>query len=431
MTTHLPGAPAPTVARFAVRAGLRAAIITATATLATAVSFTYLVGGPDAVTGRSQTDAWPYPRSTDHLLIQSTHTAMLILIGWSLIATATVGLATACIAAAGRRAQLHALNAEHRSQQRTIESTVWKLVAQTLSDNTDPAYRINLVDAASRLLDTTNASTPSPLFGEATDHLPTQSRAVRIYGPAGAGKTSYAHHLATQERAERRHVTVIRPGDTASSWCEYEYPAADHATITVVNSEWLNTQAARRALVTRFDRNNGRAHPAETVIVESGGLEPENLRDLISRLFDAILAEPNTENRLVVLVDGPNDLSDMPTPHRFDTEILLPGTPGHPAALRAALERFSTDELTLERLQTRINGGGLASSRFERQICDWFTGPAHDYLRQHMTRVNEEPQPTIIADEHRLIQHGILRRPDDRLAELVLPEPLSGLHLQH
>lgn len=326
-----------------------------------------------------------------------------------------------------------------RELARAVGQAVWQKVADILNDTVNGRYLVgssaaaSLVAAAHRLLGSDEDGDLPPLFGGgATDCLPVASRSVRFYGPLGSGKTVCARRIVVQEAAAGRHVTVIRSGEMPYGRLEYEFADLSPAQLEVIDAESLATAEARHALASRFDRRldrkNGVARPAETVLVDDGrGLRAAAFGDLVVRLRD-IVANPDNCTRLVVLVHRPEDLCDPPG--LFDTEVVLPGEAGfdRPDVLQGALDRLSRDELTVARLAARVSGGGLVTSRHERQILDGLSESTREYLAPRKTQFVEVAMASTDG-----FQHGILKTPHGVLAEFRLPAladfgaaPISG-----
>lgn len=326
-----------------------------------------------------------------------------------------------------------------RAQARAVGSAVWQKVADVLNDTVGGRYLVGsaeaagLVAAAHRLLDRDGSADVARLFeGGAGDCLPTASRAVRIYGPIGSGKTVCARRLVVQEIGAGRHVTVIRSGTSIFGKAQYAFSDGHPGVgqFDTIDAEDLETAGARRALTAsldrRDDRKNGVSRPDETVLVDTeGSLPAKALRDLIVGLVD-VVANPGNRTRLVVLVDGPEDLCDPAG--LFDTEIILPGRPPvlssagvpihqvDPGVLRAALRRFSREELTLLRLEARVSVGGVVTSRHERQILAGLCESDREYLASRTTEIIEPPMAATAG-----LQHGILKAPNGTLMEFSLP----------
>lgn len=319
-------------------------------------------------------------------------------------------------------------------RQHALESNIWRTLTQQRCPATSTDEQGGLVHAVERLISDTE---PGPLLtGGITDCLPSQSRAVRICGPLGSGKTVCARRIARQAVTAGRHVTAIR--HRVNGLPVDEYALADvNPCLTLVDSESLTTVNGRQALADRFDTRdnlkNGIISDSNTVIVDIplNVLPLADLHDLTIRLYQALAT--HSDATLVVLVSGPHDLSagtpEMPV-NLFDTEVVLPGQLGQypERTCRAALERWTTDDLTLERLMARVGGGGVAASPREQEVLDLFPfgSPEREYLSQRVSRVVEGPQPVIMSgagnggSEYRL-QHGFLKRPDGKLAEFTLP----------
>lgn len=315
-----------------------------------------------------------------------------------------------------------------RELARAAGSAVWQKVADVLNDTVNGRYLVgssaaaSLVAAAHRLLGSDEDDDLPPLFGGATDCLPAASRSARIYGPVGSGKTVCARRIVIQETDAGRHVTVIRTGKTPCGQVEYEFDALSSAQFEAIDAESLAAADARYALALRFnrrdDRRNGIVRPAETILVDDGNaLDADALGDLVVRLCD-IVATPDNCTRLVVLVNGPDDLCDPPG--LFDTEVVLPGEVGfgfdRQDELQGVFDRLSRDELTVVRLAARVSGGGLVTSRHESQILDGLSESTREYLAPRKTQFVEVAMASTDG-----FQHGILKTPSGGLAEFRLP----------
>lgn len=309
-------------------------------------------------------------------------------------------------------------------------SAVWQRVTDVLTDNVDGPYLVgspaaaDLVSAAHRLLGPVGVVGRVLFVGGVTDSLPATARSVRIYGPIGSGKTVCSRRLIIQEATAGRHVTVIRPGRTPYGRAEYEFESLSSEQIEVIDAESLATAEARDALAVRLsrrgDREDGSVRVTETILIDDGNeLRADDRGDLVARLRD-IVADPDNSTRLVVLVNGCDDLCDPPG--LFDTELVLPGAAavfyrfGKPDTLEQMFDRLSRDELTVARLAARVSGGGIAASRHERQILDGLSESAREYLEPRKTQFPEVAMAVTSG-----FQHGILKAPNGVLSEFRLP----------
>lgn len=412
-------------ASFGVWVGVVAGGATAAVVAVTAVSLAYSIGGADAVAGHTPTDprgSWPLD-TVRAAVTETMHAGMMVLIYWGLLAAIVVAVVAGVIARNVRREQIEASADPTLARRDALDAEVWRVVAEALSDNVDGRYRVGLVDAAHRLLDEDGTAEPLPLFtGSATDRLPALSRSVRVYGPLCSGKTVCARRLVAQEIGAGRHVTVIRSGETHFGKAEYTFDDITSAHLTVIDAESLSTAAARRALAARFDRQGDRQSSAsradETIVIDTcAALQMDQVRDLVALLADAA-SDPGNHTRLVVLVCGPDDLSDLPG--LFDTEIVLPGKLGWrgPETVENALQRLSGDGVTVARVAARVRGGGVVTPDEGQvlDILDRLSGDSREYAAQRMTRIIEDGMPTTAG-----FRHGILKTPDGTLLEFTLP----------
>lgn len=418
-------------ARFGVWVGVSAGGATAGVAAVAAVILAYSLGGADAVAGHPSAD----PRGlwlSDSVRVavnETMHAGMTVLINWGRFAAVAIGVLAGLIARNVRREQVEAAADRTLARRDALEAEVWRAVAEALSDNVDGRYRVDLVEATHRLLDERGAAESLPLFnGSATDRLPALSKLVRVNGPICSGKTVCSCRLVVQEMDAGRHVTVIRSGETSFGRAEYSFDDITSAHLRVVDAESLSTADARRALAERFDRRGDRKSSAsradETIVIDAGAaLQLDEVRDLVAQLADTV-SDPDNRTRLVVLVSGPDDLSDLAG--RFDTEIVLPGKLGcrDPEAIENGLQRLSGDGVTVARLAARVRGGGVVTPHESQvlDILDRLCGDSREYAAQRMTRFIEDGMPITAG-----FQHGILKTPDGTLLEFTLPDkPSSG-----
>ncbi|MCA2247561.1 hypothetical protein JF729_07090 [Mycobacterium intracellulare] len=310
-----------------------------------------------------------------------------------------------------------------------VESNVWKTLALWLSEHATDTHAPGMLRAVQRLLDDAK---PQPLFDGATmDHLPPHAHSVLLHGPIGSGKTVCARRIARQALAAGRHVTVIRTLNGPTGADEYAFPDANPESLTLIDAEPLRHQHLARTAGLQFLQDSlgdlGTIDGPHTLIIDAH-IAPTELRDIALHL-NALSARSDITVVLVAL--AASDLCEEATPTpiiAFDTIIALPGSVNtHPAHIDQMVPQLTSDDLTQERLTARLRGGGIATSRCEQQVLKWFsfTDPEYKYLAAHLSRIVEQPQPTITVGQsntHPLqLRHGIMRTPTGKLAEFSLP----------
>lgn len=297
------------------------------------------------------------------------------------------------------------------------EARVWSMLARKLAIGACIGSAEDLVRAAERLV---GEAGWGPLFeGAVSDRLDPCARAVRLFGPLGSGKTTCARRIVRQAVAEGRHVTIFYSGVGPD---EYVFDDVSAMSLRVVDAEVFRTPVHGRSeeRQRRLEAIWGAFSVGgpETVVLDAW-LPVNDLRDLSTRLHRALSQRADTT--LVVLVSHPDELEDVGPAMVFDTELVLPGDQHVDRnAIHRALKRLSSDDLTYERLVTRALGGGIAESRAEEQIINWFTpfSTEERVLAQKRTRVIEPPLRTVadgIGD--RRLRYGLIKGPKGLLAE--------------
>lgn len=309
-----------------------------------------------------------------------------------------------------------------------VETRVWSVLARKLASGAFIGSAEDLVRAAGRLV---GEAGWGPLFeGAVTDRLDPEARAVRLFGPLGSGKTTCARRIVRQAVAEGRHVTIFYSGAGSD---EYVFDDLSATSLGVVDAEVFRTPAHGRSeeRQRRLEAIWGAfsAGGPETIVVDAW-LPADDLRDLSTRLHRALSQRADTT--LVVLVSRPDDLEDAGPSMVFDTELVLPGDQRVDRnAINRALRCLSSDDLTYERLVARALGGGMAESRAEEQIINWFTpfSAEERVLAQKRTRVIEPPLRTVAAGVgDRRLGYGLIKGPDGVLAEFSIAAEQPTTH---
>lgn len=295
---------------------------------------------------------------------------------------------------------------------------VWRTVAERVMTEDDPVVRQRFVHAAERM---TGQTTPGPLLDAGpTDHLPAGARAVRIYGPAGSGKTVAARRIVRRAVAAGRPVTVINGSH------EYDAQHVDTNRVTVIDAASLRTESARHALAARLAGPQGNDDDLVIVDPVSIALSGAELADLVRQLRDALRVRTHTT--LVCITERADGFStDAGDVIDFDTEIVLPGRPGRRIP-PLVLDRLASDDFTIDRLGALLNND-RGFSRYERRIMELMASPPSP---RQFTKIIENHLPTVdvgFPDKWSAqIRHGVMKTPHDTLAEYVLPQETSTVN---
>lgn len=294
---------------------------------------------------------------------------------------------------------------------------VWQTVAERVMTEDDPVVRRRFIHAAERM---TGLTTPGPLLDAGpTDHLPAGARTVRIYGPVGSGKTVAARRIV------RRAVDAGRPVTVINGTHEYDAPHVNTNRVTVIDAAALRTESARHAVAARLAGPQGNDDDLVIVDPVSIGLHDAELADLVQQLRDALRVRTHTT--LVCITSSADGFStEAGDVIDFDTEIVLPGSPGRPVPLHI-LQRLSSDDFIIDRLGVLLNDD-WGYSRYEHRIVELMASPA-PLPPAHLTKIIENHLPTIDVGLRAhwpvQIRHGVMKTPHGPLAEYVLPQETS------